>query len=607
MQWLALKAIFGLSIVTVAGFGAGTWIGLLLPSSYRRFERIAFVLLGGFGILSSTLFLVGQFSFAQRSIYLTLAIAIAFGIALFRRVFPHEARVSLLRPKIPEVPAIVISSVLLFTAVSGLAEITGDWNSDTVSYHLLGPKVWLRDGAIRPVLDDCHTAFPQIPETLFATFWSVGGSRAPNFSSFLTLGLLLAIAASIAVRLGLSDRDAWWVAAIVATMPAVYAGAHGCFVDAIFAAFVIAAVRIGFDAESLREWAVFGIFCGFAIGTKYTGLLAFPALLLCILLLNIIRNIPHSRGIAGKLAVAIAVACLVGSPYYVRNWVLLGCPIYPPPPGYALICSPKHLSPDAISQFHVFIRQRGIGLGRGFFAFLLLPFNLTYHTSNFHGGGGIGLCPFALGPIGILWSRKNALIRMLILLMFLLTSVWFLTQQESRFLIHVYVLGAIFSVLGWHRVLACRRKLSKYLAGSVVFVSCAYGLFMIGRANIGDVKAVFSESYAAFKHRTSIPYLPSFEYFNYQQSVRRVLILDRSVMPYYSDKDYVKPIGQWGERTLPGEPSSLQALELAREHQLNVSHVMDVNSELSSFQVNPNLPGLVLVFEAENQRIYRVK
>ena len=606
MGWLALKAILGLSIGTVAAFGAGAPIGILLPRGFRRFERIAFVLLGGFGILSTALFLVGQLSFVKRSILLILVVAIVLAIALFRRVIPREVSVSSDGPKIPKIPAMIIGSVLLFTAVSGLAEITGDWNSDTVAYHLLGPKVWIRDGIIRPVLDDSHTAFPQIPETLFATLWSIGGSRAPNFSSFLTFGLLLAIAASIAVRLGLGDSEAWWVAAVVATMPAVYAGAQGCFVDCIFAAFVIAAARIGFDAQNLREWAVFGLFCGFAIGTKYTGLLAVPALVICILLLNLKRGMPYLCGIGGKLALAIAVAFLVGAPYYIRNQILLGCPIYPPP-GYALICSPKYLSADAISQFHAYIWQRGMGLGRGFFAFLLLSFNLTYHTSNFNGAGGIGLCLFALGPIGIWQCRRNTLARMLILLMFLLTTAWFFTEQESRFLIHVYVLGAVLSVLGWRSVLAGRRNISRYLAGAVIFISCAYGLFMIGNANRNDARSVFSSDYAAFRRQTSIPYLPSFEYLNGQPSVRKVLILDRSVTPYYSDKDYAKPIGQWGERTLPGGPTGLQALELAREHKLNVSHVLDVNSEVSPFQVDPHLPGLALIFEAKNQRIYRVE
>ena len=33
-------------------------------------------------------------------------------------------------------------------------EPVGDIRSDTISYHYLGPRVWLRDGVIRPVLDE---------------------------------------------------------------------------------------------------------------------------------------------------------------------------------------------------------------------------------------------------------------------------------------------------------------------------------------------------------------------------------------------------------------------------------------------------------------------
>ena len=128
--------------------------------------------------------------------------------------------------------------VLAVTAFSGLAEMTGDWNKDSVAYHLLGPTVWLRNGVIRPVLDNSHTAFPQIPETLFAVLFTAGGDRAPDFSSWLTLGLLLLVSACLAMRTGLSGSHAWWVAAIIVTMPAVYSGAHACFVDGLYAAFV---------------------------------------------------------------------------------------------------------------------------------------------------------------------------------------------------------------------------------------------------------------------------------------------------------------------------------------------------------------------------------
>ncbi len=77
------------------------------------------------------------------------------------------------------------------------------------------------------------------------------------------------------------------------------------------------------------------------------------------------------------------------------------------------------------------------------------------------------------------------------------------------------------------------------------------------------------------------PFLEGFEYLNHQPDVSKVLILDRSVASYFLDKDYVKPIGQWGERTLPGGPSSLEVLKHAQE--MNISHVLDVNSEIAPF------------------------
>ena len=127
---------------------------------------------------------------------------------------------------------------------------------------------------------------------------------------------------------------------------------------------------------------------------------------------------------------------------------------------------------------------------------------------------------------------------------------------------------------------------------------------MIGRERIGDARTVMSSDAAEKRAQETIPFLESFRFINNDPSVGRVLILDPTVPPYYSDKPYVKSEGQWGERTLPGGLNSDEALNHVRE--LGVSHVMDVQSEISSFKVAPNTEGLTLVFEAKGQRIYRV-
>jgi len=604
MLWLALRALFGVVMLALAGFGCGAWIANVLPATCNRIERLGISLLGGLGIFSLALFLIGQISFSRTIVVTALSAAVLLSV---RPLWRARKNLSFTPQTIPGdafLSGLIVLIVLVLTAVSGTAEITGDWNVDAVAYHLLGPTVWLREDVIRPVLDNSHTAFPQIPETLFAVLLAVGGDRAPDFSSWLTLGLLLLISAGLGMRMGLSASQGWWVTAIVATMPAVYAGSHNCFVDGLFAAFVLAAARIGFDAEDIKAWAIFGIFCGLAMGTKYTGLLAVPALAICCAFVVLNRD-PLNRIIGIKnVCVGLAIAAAVASPFYLRNWIVLGCPIYPPPPGYASFCSPKYFPPQAIQQFHNYIYRRGAGLGRGWLAFLKLPFNLTYHTANFHGAGGIGLCPLGLAPFGIIAMRRNIVARALVLFAVLFTCLWFFTQQESRFLIHVYVVAAIFSVAGWNYVSARYGRLQRLTAAALVAVSILYGLLMIVRAQTENLHAVVSPNFAQYRSAHEIPYLASFDYLNSDASAKKILILDRSVPPYYLRKPYVKPVGQWGELTLPQILNSLEALPHVRE--LHVTHILDVVSPVSGFQIERPPSNFELVFQSTGQRIYRV-
>jgi len=171
-------------------------------------------------------------------------------------------------------------------------------------------------------------------------------------------------------------------------------------------------------------------------------------------------------------------------------------------------------------------------------------------------------------------------------------------------LIPVYVLSAIVSVVGWQHVKALKNSSAVLLAMSLVAFSVAYGSYMIGRGWPDDALAVFSPTYAELSRKANIPLLPSFEYLNGRPEVKKVLIIDRSVPPVYLDKDYIKPVGQWGELTLRGISSPLGALGMARE--LGVTHVLDVNSDVAPFQIINPTSALSLVLDERNQRIYKI-
>ncbi len=598
-----LPAAFANLVLLAAALGFGTVLRPLFSKNFSRIDRLAFTLLGGLGLLGTILFCVGQFWFSRTAILIVLIPGVVLGARVFARA-TREGRPVFGALSLPILPLAVIGSVLLVTIAGGFAEPTGDMNSDAIAYHYYGPKVWLREGVIRPVPDEILTSFPAAVETQFGALMALGGQRAPGLFSVISLVSLLLMAAGLSIRLGLDERGTWWVGALIVTMPALYRGAYGGFIDVLFAAFLLGAARVAFDAITLRDYALFGIFCGISLGTKYTALISWVLLVICCFLISVLGQRQPLQPLLKNLGVSCAVAIAIASPFYLRNWLLLGCPIYPPPPGLLRFFPATKLLPAVLEEVQKNVVETGQGMGRSFWSFLVLPFNMTYHAAAFRGAGGIGLAPLAFGPLGLIASRRNLFAKGLVLFAFLQMTAWFATSQASRYAIHVYVLAAIFAVLGWQYIALAGSKYAGALSCVVVACSILYGLDMIVPERAEDMHASMSAAFEDKRRHAEIPYVESFDYLNDTPAVTKVLVLDPYVAAYYSDKAYIKPLGRWGEQTLPNA-TSLQAV-LSQCHDLHVSHILDVFPEAGPLKLPENPQGLTLVFERENQRVYRV-
>ena len=633
-----LPPILANLVLLAAAIGYGRSLRPLFPRSFSPLDRSALVLLGGSGLLGTLLFVVGQIWFSTAAVVVVLLVGILFAVRPIvdtaKKRFAKSPQIKL--PILPAIPVVVVACVLLVTALGGLAEPTGDTTEDSIAYHFLGPRVWLRDQVIRPVADECLTAFPAVVETQYAALMVLGGQRAPNFFSVLGLVSIALVAASLALRMGLDLGGAWWVAALILTMPALCRGAYGGFIDVVYSGFVLAAARIGLDAQHGKQYALFGVFCGLALGTKYNALFAVPLLALCVFLFHSAKNEPDestggkpSQKLEGKtrlqyLCIASAVAVTVAAPSYIRDWILLGSPVYPPPPFLLHFFHPWYLPQEAIQSLVSRALKDGEGMGRDPLSFLLLPFHLTYHSAQFvSGAGGIGLVPLVLAPFGLLESRRNNFAKAILLFAALQTVVWFATYQEPRYVIHCFVIAAIFGVLGWNYVWKATRHIGRALSVLVVAGSILYGLFMIVSGRSDDWRAVISDSFAQQRRRDEVPFLDGFDYMNRQPAVTKILVLNPFVPTYYSLKSYVKPVGRWGEHTLP-EAADVDKI-LSELSALHISHVLDVRwrertarlPEHSphvgdgawpgqSFRLPDHPPGLTLVFERDDERIYRV-
>jgi hypothetical protein len=616
-----LPAILANVVLAVAALGYGSLLRRLLPRTSSRIDRLGLTLLGGLGLLGTLLFDVGQEWFSRTAILLVIVpgeiLGAIFVVDEARKTHKHATRSA-----IPILPAIVVAGVLLLTAVAGVTRPVGGMGNDAISYHFLESKIWLRDGLIRPVLDESHTAFPAIIESQYAALVAFGGERAPNFFALTGIFSMVLIASGLSNRLGLDSRETWWSAALILTMPTIYNAGVGGFIDVVYGAFVVAAARIIFDAEKTGDYLLAGMFAGFAAGTKYTGLVACVLLVLIVLLTSIFKQNQSRLRILERLSLAGAMTIAIAFPAYLRNWIFLGCPIYPPPPVLARFFHVKYMPSAAIQGFYEYIQGRGAGLGHGAVGLLLLPYNLTFHTSNFNGAGGIGLAPLALGPLGIISCHRGKFARALAAFALLLTVAWFFTDQESRFLIPVYLTLAILAVLGWRYGVQAAPRFGPALSALVIACSLLYGLLMIGRARANDLHAAVSIPFAEREEQEKIPFLPSMTYLNNERSVTKVLILNAYVPEYYLNKQYVKPVGLYGEEPLP-EGHNLERI-MADLHRLQVSNVLDVEWQGTSYELPQRSPhvelpwqgmvfslsqqpqDLVLVFEDKYQRIYRV-
>jgi hypothetical protein len=267
--------------------------------------------------------------------------------------------------------------------------------------------------------------------------------------------------------------------------------------------------------------------------------------------------------------------------------------------------SAKYMPPTAIHALAALIRKEGDGMGHSLLSFLLLPFNFTFHPANFlNGAGGVGIALLALAPFGLLSRWKDPLVKVLSLFIFLQTVAWFLAEQEARFIIHLYVVLAVFAICGWRYVASQAPKLGRLLSGAAIACSLLYGLFMIISARADDLHATISRNFETQRRSREVPFLETFAYLNSDPSVAKVLVLAPRFPTFYLRKNYLKPVGRYGEESIPNARDTQALLQNASA--LGITHVVDVRVDGNDFVIS-NPPGnLSLVLEAPDQRIYRV-
>jgi hypothetical protein len=521
--------VLGLLLGTL---GLGAWclalaVGLGFPLATRlaprngAATRVALAFLLGSALLAYAVLGVGLAGGLRPLPLLGLLAALsAPGLCYRRRIAAHLAamaadlRAAYGRSAPPERGLMWLAASL--TCLSLLVPFLPVTSADALAYSTAIPARFAQDAGMRFYPDSYESTLALLNETLHAIGYTLG-LRPTGVWFEVGAQVLLPFAAADAYRaLWGDDRRACaylfgvalLVTPLVQLMPFM---TKGHLVEMLA---IVAAVTLVLDAPTRGCWAGASACVAVAAATKFIAVLGLVPLLAPSVVLAVWwqRRTPRAIALAGVTALTLAM--LLAAPFYVRNFVWTGNPLFPVSVGG--FTSPFHLRHHDAWISSVYDVDSGFGrfptdLVLWWFRVSILPIH----------GWASYVGPFALAflPLG-LFARPRPRRALDLWLGFLAATVvlFLLSSQFARYFLAPLVAMTALGVAGWDAQRDARR--SAYWAGVVILAALGvlltlplkgYGLLthgpaLLSRAGEARVLASMTPWYADFERiRTLVP------------------------------------------------------------------------------------------------------
>jgi hypothetical protein len=205
---------------------------------------------------------------------------------------------------------------------------------------------------------------------------------------------------------------------------------------------------------------------------------------------------PDWRRGLGRLAAIGGIALAVASPWYLRNFIFTGDPIFPF--ARTLFGLPAASKPFSALEY---------GLGRDLLHLLSSPFDMLARGDSFDQGWAMGPVYLALAPIGAAAARQRRLAIVLAATAGAWWLVWFLSSPQTRLLLPVLPLAAGLAGVGVSAALASSARSLRVLALGAVGIALIGAVGTSGLAATRDLGVVVGrESVDRYLERNSWNY-----------------------------------------------------------------------------------------------------
>lgn len=541
----ALDLLFALLLfLGLAALGRRALERLGPPGLPRGEAFLASIMLGE-GLLATALMLAGHAGFFSpgllQTVFLPLVVA---GLLEARRLYG-------VRLKAPSRLELAAAAALLagFGALAAKA-CAPPTDFDTLVYHLAFPKIFLARGTIAPESSALFGFYALNSQMLGAIALAVRGELAAQWLNLGHAALYLGWTAAIARRL--RPGAAWLALPALAVQPVFQRVGSGAASDFAASAQILGAFWFFMNARDNARparWSLLaGMIAGFAAGTKQTG--AWAVLLL---------GAGHlaTPGLRRAAPVYIAAASLCGAPWYLRNLLWTGNPVWP---YMATLFGGGQAALDTWARVRASVTE---GVPRTALNLLLLPVLLVVKPAAFlYEPQWLMGSVWAL--IGLRWRALDARARLALLLAGGYALLWFLVYQHWRFMLPAAALlaavAASCALELWSRP---GGRLVAALAGLLVF----FPLARLGRGN--ELFGALGLRSAVAPERSSRDRYLDLALGPYYELCRRAnalvppdgkILLYRDARGYYLDREYA-----WGN---PHDPGVVDYAAYANESEL---------------------------------------
>jgi hypothetical protein len=376
------------------------------------------------------------------------------------------------------------SSIFILTLLQSL---TPPFNYDALMYHLQGPRLFLEAGRILPIYDNWLTFYPYTGEmiNLFGlAFGSDVFAKLIHFSS-----LILIIASSFALAKRLFSATAGELSAVILTgIPVLFLWGSQANNDLTLVLYQLLAVflfLLWIQKSQSGFLILSGVMLGLALGSKYLafsglGILGLTIWINCWDFSN--RKFFFSKAIKNS-AILGGAAILVALPWYLKNFLWTGNPVYP-------FYLPNPLvDPVQLSLWTSYMNS--YGTGKQWMDYLLLPANLYLKPGTFSTWFGVIDIPSPIFLLAFLYpfsirkfcNENKKTIHILAFITFMQFVIWAVGSQQTRFLFPIYP-GLSILACGFLLWLGDKKTYGKRIVYSISAVILLVSLTIVSAASL---------------------------------------------------------------------------------------------------------------------------